>query len=331
MKKKIKLTLNFSLRTYAILCCCALFLFSFVVYFFSEESKISVLTCSGNSYYTDQEIYQQISLSLDSRITFIPAFTMEEKIEELPLVKSATVTKSNRQLQIRVEEYTVIGYYVDGDANYAMVKDHSDIQLDEDHISKIVHFPLYTGFTSKQRKEIKAIFKEHDDLDKSIIERMSEVIPYESTYDENMLQITMRDGNTVYTSLSSLHMLSKYQGVLSQLKGKYACLMLDGENSAIEKVNCDEFDLEKQKEEQKEKEEQEAKEDNQDTQDSTQDEASQEQETDSQQSYLDQANDWQTDSTWGLYYSATLDLYYDPGTMKYYRWNDTSLSFDEVN
>ena len=48
-------------------------------------------------------------------------------------------------------------------------------------------------------------------------------------------------------------MLSKYQSVLTKLKGQSVCLVLDSTHSTIEKVNCDDLNS-KQKVEEKQEE-----------------------------------------------------------------------------
>ena len=55
-------------------------------------------------------------------------------------------------------------------------------------------------------------------------------------------------------NLKSIKMLSKYQSVLTKLKGQSVCLVLDSTHSTIEKVNCDDLNSNKRlKEKQEEK------------------------------------------------------------------------------
>ena len=90
-------------------------------------------------------------------------------------------------------------------------------------------------------------------LTRELIEKFAEIVPYKTSYDKNMFKITMQDGNIVYTNLKSIKMLSKYQSVLTKLKGQSVCLVLDSTHSTIEKVNCDDLNS-KQKVEEKQEE-----------------------------------------------------------------------------
>lgn len=305
---------------------------------------MKVLSCTGNYYYSDQEILKSAHVGSQTRLWLTPSFMISNPVQELPLIDTVDVIRSSGKLEIHVQEKKVIGYYVNEDSNYALTQDGDSIKIDADDLAEIIHFPLLSGFTKDQREQIARQFKEHaKDLSRSIIEKMAEIIPYESSYDDNMLQITMQDGNKVYTTLEALYMISNYPSMLNQLEGHNVCLILDKENSAIEKINCDQLtsnkDDDAQKEESKEQEEAEAEtkeeeitSEDPEEQEETQEEATT-QEPDPQPSteYIDQTQDWQTDPNFGLQYSATLDMYYDPGTGIYYRWNDTTLSFDVVN
>lgn len=49
----------------------------------------------------------------------------------------------------------------------------------------------------------------------------------------------MQDGNVVFSSMEDLAMMTHYEDMLQQLKGQSVCLLLDRDNSAINKVACD--------------------------------------------------------------------------------------------
>ena len=105
-------------------------------------------------------------------------------------------------------------------------------------MNTIVHFPLLSNFSAKQRKLLCEQFQKHRKvLTRNLIEKFAEIVPYKTSYDKNMFKITMQDGNVVYTNLKSIKMLSKYQSVLTKLKGQSVCLVLDYTHSTIEKVN----------------------------------------------------------------------------------------------
>lgn len=87
---------------------------------------------------------------------------------------------------------------------------------------------MLSNFNAKQRKQLCEQFQKHRKvLTRELIEKFAEIVPYKTSYDKNMFKITMQDGNIVYTNLKSIKMLSKYQSVLTKLKGQSVCLVLD--------------------------------------------------------------------------------------------------------
>lgn len=140
----------------------------------------------------------------------------------------------------------MVGYYVKDNKNYALCQDGSSIEIDEQYLNMIVHFPLLSNFKQNQRKQLCEQFQKHRKvLTRELIEKFAEIVPYKTSYDKNMFKITMQDGNIVYTNLKSIKMLSKYQSVLTKLKGQSVCLVLDSTHSTIEKVNCDDLNRNK--------------------------------------------------------------------------------------
>lgn len=333
VKKKKRFQLKFGLKACYVLSAIIFLLSSFLVYFFSDDSKVKVITCTGNYYYSDQEILKTAHVNAQTRLWLTPMFMVSDEVKTLPLVDTVQIHRSGGKLEIEVKEKTVIGYYVKDDSNYVLTTEGESIKIDEEDLMQIVHFPLLSGFDSKQLKNVAKQFKKYKkELSRDVIEKMAEIIPYESSYDANMLQITMQDGNKVCTTLESLYMITNYSSMLNQLEGKNVCLVLDKDNSAIEKINCDQLSGNKPKEETEETEEEKKEQEDTTQEDTTETETPQENQQETETgNYIDRASDWQTDPNYGLQYSASLNLYYDPGTGIYYQWNDTTLSFDVVN
>lgn len=222
MVKKLRRWIKrLSLKSAIVLCAVVMVLTTCTVYVFSFDSKAHVLVCTGNYYLSDSQIYDLAKASRDSHYRLIPGFVYENRVKQMPLVDSVDVQKANGRLKFDVKEKDVIGYYVKGDKNYMLTIDNESIPLDQEYLKLIIHFPLLNGFTAKQRKDICVQFKKHKKvLNRSIIEKIAEMVPYKTSYDKNMIKMTMQDGNVVYTSLSSLVMMAKYQAMLTQLQGK---------------------------------------------------------------------------------------------------------------
>lgn len=334
-QKKSKKKRSLSIRTCIILSSIIFVLASLVVYYFSFDSRAHVLSSSGNYYYTDKQIYQIANVSTDTRLWLTPSFLIENRLESNPLIDNATVQKSQNKISFEIEEKVVIGYYVQNNKNYLLTIDNESIELDTKYLKTIAHFPLLSDFDESQRKKIAKQFKENkDSLSRSVIEKIAEMVPFQTSYDDNMIKMTMQDGNIVYTSMDSLVMMANYQAMLTELHGQNACLLLDAQHSAIDKIDCADISSlidgttskkEETKEETKEdSQNQNTEEDQNETADTTQDTA------EDSQSVYDQATDWTINNDLGLEYSSSLDVYRDPNTGLLYRWNVETASFDQI-
>ncbi len=301
---------------------------SFLVYFLSFDSKVHVLACTGNHYITDSQVYELAGVNYDTRMILTPSTMLESRVEDMPLVDSVNVTKKNNKIIFEIEEKVVVGYYQEDGIDYALTIDNEAIQIDEEYQSSLVHVPYMSGFSAKQRKQICKQFKANKDvLTKSVIEKISEMTPYKTSFDKNMVKITMQDGNIVYSSMDSLVMLSKYEAMLTELEGTNVCLMLDAQNSAIEKIDCADVGTSSKKK---------SSDDDDDEEDEDQEEAESEEETEEtveEQTDTEETSDdgeWITDETTGLQYNIYTGYYRDELTGIQYVYNEETDSFEAV-
>ena len=293
-----------------------LLLFSSIfVYYFSADSHVKVLSCTNNYYLSDSEIYDLANVSTKTRLFLSPSFVLEKKVEKMPFVQSCKVSKQNRKLTFDVQEKVIVGYYVSKNKNYALCIDGTSIEIQEKYLNTIVHFPLLSGLNAKRRKLLCTQLQKNEKIiTRDLIEKIAEIVPYKTSYDKNMFKLTMQDGNIVYTNLKSIKMLSKYQSVLTKLKGQSVCLVLDSTHSTIEKVTCDDLNGKKKKTTKKEKEDTQENQ-TEDTSDTTNQDT---QETTDQEQVDDTQQDTSEDGTSSIEYDENTGLYYDSNTGYYY-------------
>ena len=296
---------------------------SVFVYYFSTDSHVKVLSCKNNYYLSDSEVYDLANVSTKTRLYLVPSILLEKRVEKMPFVQSCKVSKKNRKLTFDVQEKLIVGYYVKDDKNFALLQDGTSIEIEEQYLNMIVHFPLLSDFNAKQRKQLCEQFQKHSKiLTRDLIEKFAEIVPYKTSYDKNMFKITMQDGNIVYTNLKSIKMLSKYQSVLTKLKGQSVCLVLDSTHSTIEKVNCEDLNSKKKEEEQKKTSEKTETETSQETENKEEEQQPDDEETENEA-------EWVYDENTGVYYHEAIGMYYDPNTDEYYDGNGTYYYWDE--
>ena len=319
VKKKIKLTIKQTI----IFSLVFMMVSSVFVYYFSTDSHVKVLSCKNNYYLSDSEVYDLANVSTKTRLYLVPSILLEKRVEKMPFVQSCKVSKKNRKLTFDVQEKLIVGYYVKDDKNFALLQDGTSIEIEEQYLNMIVHFPLLSDFNAKQRKQLCEQFQKHSKiLTRDLIEKFAEIVPYKTSYDKNMFKITMQDGNIVYTNLKSIKMLSKYQSVLTKLKGQSVCLVLDSTHSTIEKVNCEDLNSKKKEEEQKKTSEKTETETSQEIENQEEEQQPDDEETENEA-------EWVYDENTGVYYHEAIGMYYDPNTDEYYDENGTYYYWDE--
>lgn len=222
---------------------CGIIVFACVclgVYAFSPYTKVTALICTGNYYYTPQQIFQIADLSVNKRTFSVPESEIEQKLAENPLIESADVYKDGQNININVNEKMIIGYYEEDGANYLVASTGERIKVEnETELRSLVHFPLMADLPTETIEALTKQVSDHPDkLTREVFEKIAEILPWQESYDKNMLKLVLQDGNTVFTSINSLFMISAYQQVLNNLQGENVCFLFDGVNGVINKVAC---------------------------------------------------------------------------------------------
>ncbi|MBD5424359.1 MAG: FtsQ-type POTRA domain-containing protein [Allobaculum sp.] len=213
------------------------------IYLLSPATQIQALSCTGNYYYTPQQVYAIAGVSIDDRTFLHTPSQVASALKQNPLIESATVELDGQNMSIEITEKTIIGYFEQDGFQYLVSSEGERIRMtDELDASTLVHFPLIAKMEDGSMADIDLIAKEvrrHPDyLTRDVLEKIAEIQPWEESYDKEMLKLVLQDGNTVFTSIRSLYMMSAYQQVLANLQGDNVCFLLDGENGVVNKVAC---------------------------------------------------------------------------------------------
>ena len=119
-----------------------------------------------------------------------------------------------------------------------MIDDGTSKEITSSDLSIIVDYPLIDGFSKEERINLAKSFSQEEEVDETIIHMISEMVPYETSYDEHMVKIVMQDGNTIYTSYESMPLLNDYLATLKSLKKKNVCLWPDVATHSIHNESC---------------------------------------------------------------------------------------------
>ncbi|MEG1475591.1 MAG: FtsQ-type POTRA domain-containing protein [Longicatena sp.] len=211
-----------------------------IFYFSSDLSKVKSLEVKGNTFYTKDEVLKKANLSYNTRYIVMPKFYIKWELEKDSLIKNATVSKKiNGSISITIEEKPIVGYLIENNVNYALINDGTKIEIKSEYLNTIVNFPLIDGFSNAELKNLCAGFAEKENQVKpEIIHMMSEMMPYETSYDKHMVKIIMQDGNTMFSSYESLPLLNNYLETLKSLNKDHACLWADAMTGSIQSLDC---------------------------------------------------------------------------------------------
>lgn len=211
------------------------------LYFSSDVSKVKSLEVNGNVFYTKDAVLKEAQLSYNTRYIVIPKIYIEWKLKQDPLIEDVEVHKNmNGAIAITIREKTIVGYFIEDGKNYVLLEDGSKTLIKSKYLSSIVNFPLIDGFNEKQRKNLaKAFSNDKQSVKPEIIRMISEIVPYETSYDTNMAKIIMQDGNVIYTSYESIPLLNSYLETLGGLKKDHACLWPDINTGSIQSLDCE--------------------------------------------------------------------------------------------
>lgn len=205
------------------------------IYFVSDASKVKSLSVSGNVYYDNEAIYKKAGLSYQTRYVLMPAFFIEWKLESDPFIKSATVHKQiDGVINIDIIDEMLLGYMVKEETTMAIFADGSQEEITSDTLMSIANYALIGNFTEEQLKKLLEMFyTEENAVKQEIIAMISEIQPYATSYDADMVKIIMRDGNVLYGPYNSIRLLNYYKQAMASLKTHPSCLSMDEATSSI--------------------------------------------------------------------------------------------------
>ena len=197
-----------------------------VLYLMLPSSEVFKVVVKGNEYLKDDYYLELSDIQDGDRFLLVNLDRIKNRILSSSIVDSVTVNRNNYNLiEINVKEKEIIGYTYEAEPKI-LLADGSTINLENDYLSVIASVPLIEGYDEEGLKLIAIGFKK---LDQKMIGEISEIHRYPFSYDENMLEVIMRDGNYLYLSYYSLSMLNEYYTIASGITvtEEKACIFLD--------------------------------------------------------------------------------------------------------
>lgn len=199
-----------------------LFVICVGAYMFSSLSDVKIIKVKNNVIYSQQQILDKAGVQYNDKLILHPAFFMERALESDELIKSVTIHKNyiSGAIYIDVQEEKVIGYYQEGEGKYVLLENGKTIEMTSTKLS-LISSPFIVNLDEEQRS---LLAKKLSDIEQADIGLISEVRHYETSYDNNMLELLMQDGHIVRTSFDGLKLLVDYRKILENVKSNLRCI-----------------------------------------------------------------------------------------------------------
>ena len=201
-----------------------------IVYGFSSASRVNGVVING-LHYLDASYIEDIADIHEGNIFFLNIpFLKEMKLKKDPMISSASVKlTSNNIVSITIKEKKAIGYRYEDSAEI-LLSDNTKAELKSAYLDIIASVPLIQGFTDKEQTRL--LCKAFDVVDQSMIENIAQVTQYALSYDDQAMQIQMRNGGFFLGNYQNLDKLNEYYEIYSKLNDKSQCISGD-ENANV--------------------------------------------------------------------------------------------------
>ena len=206
-------------------------------YFLLPISKIKAVSVVGNQYLENRYIERISGVNYQSRffLTF-PGF-VARKVKQDPMIEDCKVRLlPNHIVQIEVNEKEPVGYRYNEEGPVLIIKDATQIPLTSEYMPMIARLPFITGFVEEGQtyKLAQALSK----VDRKLIDEISEVEQYFLDYDEETLQIQMREGGYFFTSYYSIETLNAYHDIYVRMKDHNHCFYAESGKTIVTERAC---------------------------------------------------------------------------------------------
>ena len=220
-KKKRKLKVKKHVLVFFIL----LFIVYLLYLFFREFIGFDIknIYVYGNKLLKDQEIIDQISFNNYPNFYTTSSLKIKKKIKENEIVKDVKVRKVFFQkLKIYITEYNVL-FFNSQTEEYVLENGKRIKNITDD-------WDIPTLINYVPSEQYKSLLKKMNKIDKSVIDKVSEIKYDPNEVDPDRFLLFMNDQNYVYLTLTKFDLLNKYDEAVKQLEGKKGILYLDSGN-----------------------------------------------------------------------------------------------------
>ena len=216
-KQKRRKKINYKALFFLI---CPIIIIVFIVIHITNF-KVQNIYIEGNEFISDQQIIDIAELSNYPKVIKLNKKKIKDNLIKNEYISNAKINYSNfgREVSIKIEENIPVIYY-----QY----DETYILSDGSYVKDKYSLPVLINQTPDNI--LKKLVKKLSTIDRSALNRISEIRYYPSNVDEELFLLTMNDGNYVYINFYNFNKLNNYVDVIKGFDNKKGTIHFDSGN-----------------------------------------------------------------------------------------------------
>ncbi|MBR4454865.1 MAG: FtsQ-type POTRA domain-containing protein [Solobacterium sp.] len=208
-----------------------------LLYLLSPSSRVKSISVTGNDYLSRAYVEQLSGIHVNDLFYAQFPVAIAAKIQKDPMISEADVRLMHDNLiEIRITEKQPIGCRYDSDEPTLLLTDGSICKLTSDYMRILSRIPFITGFNEENATHL--LITGFRDVNRDVIESMAEVIQYPLSYDDEAVEIRMRDGGVFFGSYFSLGLINNYETISALMTNKDLCVYADNSTSVAAARAC---------------------------------------------------------------------------------------------
>jgi len=220
------------------LCVLVLFLLLSYLYFlfFSDNAQIRNIKINGNHFFADSEVLEKAQIDYQDNFYFLNSKRLEKRFDDWEICQVKVYKRANQIVEIAFINADLLAYYSDLDNQlYLLDSNNRSYKYNNAYLDALKLLPFLVDYNEDERRLLMESMKM---VDRGIIYQISEIAHHATSFDENMLKLTMEDGITIYLDYYSLPLLNSYNKIVAPLLPSNRCLFFDGASGSVIATNC---------------------------------------------------------------------------------------------
>lgn len=182
-----------------------------LVYYLSDYSNIYSISVEGNIYLKDDDIIKYSGLTNNDKFLLVNSHKIAKRILNTSnIISECNIEKiDGRLIKINVKENKMIAYTFEEDKCVIILDKNKREVVNNDNLYLINSIPLIEGFSND---DLLLLLKNFNNVDYKMIDEISEIHYFKDLKYQNV-QLIMRDGNNIFTSVYGLNLLNSYYAI----------------------------------------------------------------------------------------------------------------------